>query len=375
MAGYTVTSGPALHGGAPIESVRTAAYRIPTDRPEADGTFAWDSTTLVTVDVRGGGMSGFGYSYGSSAMVDLIGGQLSHALVGLDALAVEAAWNAMLRQVRNIGRPGMAAMAIGAVDAALWDLKCKLLGVPLVTLLGAAREAAPVYGSGGFTSYSPDELCAQLRGFVEQGMRRVKMKIGTHPEHDLARVRAARAALGDDVELMVDANGAYERKQALSFAQAFAEQRVTWFEEPVSSDDLDGLRMLRDRAPAGMAIAAGEYGYDTFYFRRMLQAGAVDILQADGTRCLGVTGFLAAARLCQAFNVPLSSHCAPAFHAHLACAATPLVHIEYFYDHARIEQMLFDGYVAPRDGLLSPDRTRPGIGVELKRASAERYAI
>jgi L-alanine-DL-glutamate epimerase-like enolase superfamily enzyme len=206
-------------------------------------------------------------------------------------------------------------------------------------------------------------------------MTRVKMKIGTHPEDDIARVRAARAAIDGGVALMVDANGAYERKQALVLAQAFADQRVVWFEEPVSSDDLDGLRVLRDRAPAGMVIAAGEYGYDTFYFRRMLEAGAVDILQADATRCLGVTGFMAAARLCQAFNVPLSSHCAPALHAHLACAATPLVHVEYFYDHARIEHLLFDGYVAPRAGMLAPDRTRPGLGIELKRADAARYAI
>jgi L-alanine-DL-glutamate epimerase-like enolase superfamily enzyme len=360
---------------APIESVRAAAYRIPTERPEADGTFAWDSTTLVSVGVGAGGKTGFGYSYGSAAMVPLIGGALASAVTGGDALAVEGAWNAMLRQVRNIGRPGIAAMAIGALDAALWDLKGKLLDLPLVTLLGSVRDSAPVYGSGGFTSFTPAELRAQLLGFVEQGMTRVKMKIGTHPDADVTRVRAARAAIGDGIELMVDANGAYDRKQALAFAQAFAESRVTWFEEPVSSDDLDGLRVLRDRAPAGMAIAAGEYGYDTFYFRRMLQAGAVDILQADGTRCLGVTGFLATARLCQAFNVPMSSHCAPAFHAHLACAATPLVHMEYFYDHARIEQMLFDGYVAPRAGMLAPDRTRPGLGVELKRADAARYSI
>jgi L-alanine-DL-glutamate epimerase-like enolase superfamily enzyme len=360
---------------AAIESVRAAAYRVPTDRPEADGTFVWDSTTLVTVEARAGAHHGFGYSYGSAAMVRLIAEQLAPALVGFDAFAVEGAWNAMLHQVRNIGRPGVAAMAIAAVDTALWDLKGKLLGLPLVSLLGSVRQAAPVYGSGGFTSYSQAELNGQLRGFVEHGMKRVKMKIGTHPEEDAARVRSARAAVGDDIELMVDANGAYDRKQALVLAQAFGEQGVTWFEEPVSSDDLDGLRVLRDRAPAGMAIAAGEYGYDSFYFRRMLQAGAVDILQADGTRCLGVTGFLAAARVCQAFNVPLSSHCAPAFHVHLACAATPLVHVEYFHDHARIEQLLFDGYVAPRAGMLAPDRTRPGIGVELKRADAARYAI
>jgi L-alanine-DL-glutamate epimerase-like enolase superfamily enzyme len=260
------------------------------------------------------------------------------------------------------------------VDVALWDLKAKLLGAPLVGLLGAARDAAPVYGSGGFTSYGVAELEAQLAGWVELGIPRVKMKVGTHPEADGARVRAARRAIGA-ATLMVDANGAYARKEALAKALAFAEAGVVWFEEPVSSDDLEGLRLLRDHGPAGMAIAAGEYGFDLVYFRRMLAAGAVDVLQADATRCLGITGFLGAARLCQAFGLGLSAHCAPTLHTHPACAATPLVHVEYFHDHARVESMLFDGFRPPSGGALAPDRARPGLGIELKRADAERYAI
>src|SRR5205085_10704766 len=129
----------------------------------------------------------------------------------------------------------------------------------------------------------------------------------------------------------VDANGAYGRKQALAFAAAFAEQNVTWFEEPVSSDDLAGLRLVRDRAPAGMDMAAGEYGYDLYYFRRMLEAGAVDVLQADATRCAGITGFLQLAPLCQARGFALSAHCAPSLHVHPCCAVLPLRHLEYFH--------------------------------------------
>src|SRR5439155_12945794 len=139
---------------------------------------------------------------------------------------------------------------------------------------------------------------AQLHGWVRQGIGRVKMKVGASPSSDPSRVRAARAAVGDEVQLMVDANGAYGRKQALQLAAVFAESGVEWFEEPVSSDDLEGLRFIRERAPAVMQIAAGEYGYDAFYFLQMLQAGAVDVLQADATRCLGVTGFISAAKLC-----------------------------------------------------------------------------
>ena len=265
-------------------------------------------------------------------------------------------------------------MAIAAVDNALWDLKAKLLGLPLVTLLGAVRESVPVYGSGGFTSYTDTQLREQLGGWVGAGIARVKMKVGREPGRDPARVRVAREAIGD-AQLFVDANGAYGRKQALALAQVFADLGVTWFEEPVSSDDLDGLRLLRDRAPAGMDIAAGEYGYDLIYFRRMLEAGAVDVLQADATRCAGITGFMRAAALCEAFELPLSAHCAPSLHAHPGCAATPLRHIEYFHDHVRIERMLFDGALTPEHGALRPDLSRPGLGLEFKRADAARYAV
>ncbi len=207
-------------------------------------------------------------------------------------MAVPAAWEAMVHAIRNLGRPGICSMAIAAVDSCLWDLKARLLDVPLVTLLGAAHDGAPVYGSGGFTSYSTAQLQKQLGGWVAEGIPRVKMKIGAHPDQDLDRVRAARQAIGPEPELFVDANGAYSRKQALDFADAFTEFGVSWFEEPVSADDLAGLHLLRDRAPAGMEIAAGEYGYDLWYFRRMLEAEAVDVLQADATRCAGITGFL-----------------------------------------------------------------------------------
>jgi L-alanine-DL-glutamate epimerase-like enolase superfamily enzyme len=174
---------------------------------------------------------------------------------------------------------------------------------------------------------------------------------------------------------MVDGNGAYRPADAVGKAHAFAAEGAIWFEEPVSSDDLAGLRSVRGLAPPGLAIAAGEYGYDPIYFRRMLEAGAVDVLQADVTRCLGVTGFMAAARLCQAFGVPLSCHTAPSLHAHPACAATPVVHVEYFHDHVRIERMLMDGFVTPKDGAIQPDRGRPGLGLELKARDAAAYAI
>lgn len=356
--------------------VEANAYTIPTDKPEADGTLAWDKTTLVLVEIQAGGRTGLGFTYADSCIVPLVRKNLAEAISGRDVMDVPGCWQAMQHQIRNLGRQGLVAAAISAVDIALWDLKAKLLDLPLATLLGTVRRNVPIYGSGGFTSYTENELQTQLAGWVQHdGCRWVKMKIGTDPRCDPARVAAARAAIGGEAGLFVDANGAYAHKQALALAQVFAEQGVAWFEEPVSSDDLAGLRLLRRRAPAGMDIAAGEYGYDLDYFRRMLAAGAVDVQQADATRCCGITGFLQVAGLCQAHHIDLSGHCAPSAHLHAACAAPRFRNLEWFYDHVRIEHMLFDGAPVPRNGLIEPDFSRPGLGLEFKRKDAEKYAV
>jgi L-alanine-DL-glutamate epimerase-like enolase superfamily enzyme len=358
-----------------IDDLKISAFKIPTDSPESDGTYEWDSTTIVVVEASGGGKPGLGYTYADTATAKLIEDHLKKIVIGRDAMSIQVCWDAMVRSVRNLGRPGICSMAISAIDTALWDLKAKLLGLPLVQLFGQVRSSIPIYGSGGFTSYKIDKLRAQLRGFVGQGMSMVKMKIGRDAEADVERVRAAREAIGDNVDLFVDANGAYTREQALNQAQQFSECDVTWFEEPVSSDDLEGLGAIRKRAPRGMKIAAGEYGYDLVYFQRMLDADAVDVLQADATRCAGFTGFLQAVALCKQRGVPLSAHCAPALHLHIGCAAEPMVHSEYFHDHVRIEKMFFDGNPEPINGALSVDMARPGLGLELKRADAQRFAL
>lgn len=361
---------------ARIERVQARVFRLATeDGPESDGTAVWDATTMVLAEVRAGGVTGIGYSYVDRSAATAIASLLAPAITGEDAFSIPAARAAMLRAIRNHGRPGVGACAISAVDVALWDLKAKLLGVALADLLGAARVSVPVYASGGFTSSGPERLARELDGYRAAGHRRVKIKVGRMPAGDVERVRVARDAVGIGIELMVDANGAYERKQALAMAEAFAALGVCYFEEPVSSDDLDGLRLVRDRAPPGMTIAAGEYGYDGWYFRRMLAAGAVDILQADATRALGVSGFLQADALCAARSMPLSSHCAPAIHAHAGASAAQLVHLEHFRDHARMEAMLFEGVPAVRDGVATIDRSRPGLGLQLREDAAGSLQI
>ena len=360
-----------------IDEVSARAYTVPTeDQPESDGTLTWDSTTLVLVEAHGGGETGLGYSYTHAAAAKLVESKLAGVVEGRDAMTVRASWRAMQHAVRNLGRPGLVATAVAAVDVALWDLKARLLGQPLVVVLDAVHEKAPIYGSGGFTSYSTERLQEQLCGWVEEGIPRVKMKVGRTPGGDPARVAAAREAIGGEAELMVDANGAYTRKQALHLAERFAQDYgVTWMEEPVSSDDLEGLRLLRDQGPPGLDITAGEYGYTLFYFRRMLEAGAVDCLQADATRCGGFTGFLDAARLCRAHCIDLSAHTAPGLHAHALCAVQRMRHIEYFHDHVRIENMFFEGTLSPEGGFLEPDLSRPGHGLAFKQADAEAYQV
>lgn len=358
-----------------VDRVDVRAYRVPTDAPESDGTFIWDATTIIVVQVAAGDVVGLGYTYGPRAIATLSRDELASVVNGEDPLNVAGLWQAMMAALRNAGRPGIGAMAVAAVDCALWDLKARLLSVSMMNLLGPVRQRVPIYGSGGFTSYDEDRLTRQLAGWVEQGIPRVKMKVGREPGEDPHRVAAARRAIGDEVELYVDANGAYSVNESLAMAVRFADQGVTWFEEPRPTDDHEGLRRVRERSPPGMDIAAGEYGYLLGDFAALLDGAAVDCLQADVTRCAGITGFLQVAALCEERHMPLSAHTAPAQHAHLCCALPLLRHLEYFHDHVRIESLFFDGLPPVVDGALQPDPLQPGHGLTFKAADAEPYAI
>jgi L-alanine-DL-glutamate epimerase-like enolase superfamily enzyme len=352
-----------------------SVWRIPTETPESDGTLAWCSTTVVVVELEAAAHSGIGWTYSSAGAAAAAAELLEPCVLGRDVGAIGEIELDMARAVRNVGTAGIAGSAIAAVDFALWDLRGRLLDCSVVELIGRVRDAVPAYGSGGFCSYSTRQLADQLGGWAAAGLTMVKMKVGRVPADDVERVQTARRAVGDEVALFVDANGAYSVSQAREWAHRYADYGIAYFEEPVTSDDLDGLRRVRDDAPPGMEIAAGEYNWTCFDARRMLAAQAVDILQVDATRCAGISGFLASAALCEATPIPLSAHTAPTLHASLCCCTRAARHVEYFHDHARIEQLLFDGALQPEHGLLRPDTTRPGFGVELKRSDAHRYFV
>jgi L-alanine-DL-glutamate epimerase-like enolase superfamily enzyme len=283
---------------------------------------------------------------------------------------------AMARQVRNIGRPGVAATAISAVDIALWDLKARLLGQSLAGLLGPARQDVPVYGSGGFTSYDDTRTRQQLSEWVEkERIPRVKIKIGEswggNVLRDLARAEFAREVIGPQAELYVDANGGYSAGQAIRVADELSAVDVSWFEEPVSSQDPAGLAAVRQQVRPD--VAAGEYSWSLADSARLIEAGAVDCLQLDVTRCGGITEFIRGAALAAAHNLQVSGHCAPNLHAHVGAAVPNLRHVEYFHDHQRIERLLFDGALDPAGGAMCPGLDRPGRGLVLRDADAERY--
>jgi L-alanine-DL-glutamate epimerase-like enolase superfamily enzyme len=360
---------------APVEALDVAVYTVPTDAPEGDGTLTWASTTMVLVEARSGEVTGTGWTYGPAACADVVRRQLDGVVVGRDALDVGGAFHGMLAAVRNAGRPGAVGYAISAVDVALWDLKARLLGLPLHRLLGAVHADVPVYASGGFTPYDVKQLRDQLQSWTDAQIPRVKIKIGeawgSRPDRDLARMSQTRAAIGPDVELFVDANGGYGRKQAVRVMDAAADCDVRWFEEPVSSDDLEGLRAVRDTVLPD--VTAGEYGSDLTYFRRMCESGAIDCLQADATRCGGISEWLRVAAVAASHHLDVSAHCAPHVHAHVAAATPNMRHLEWFHDHVRIEEMFFDGALDATGGAVRPDPAAPGHGLTLRRESARHY--
>ncbi len=359
-----------------LEDIEAAVYVIPTDAPEADGTLAWSETTVVLVTATAGGVPGIGWTYAAAAAKSVVADVLAQAVLGRSAFDVAGASEAMTRAVRNIGRGGVAATAISAVDVALWDLKARLLGVPVADLLGRVREHVPAYGSGGFTSYDERQTREQLSAWVDRDhIPRVKIKIGeswgSREDRDLARVALARDVIGPDTELYVDANGGYTTGQAVRVAHQMADYGVTWFEEPVSSQDLTGLASVRSQVLPD--VAAGEYSWSLADSARLIDAGAVDCLQLDLTRCGGITEFARGAALAAAHSMQISAHCAPTLHAHVGTATANLRHVEYFHDHQRIERLLFDGALDAHGGVLTPDPGRPGLGVQLRAADAAQY--
>ncbi|BBX08218.1 enolase C-terminal domain-like protein [Mycolicibacterium aichiense] len=354
-----------------IERVTVSTYRFPAPHPESDGTLTWDATTAVAAEVHAGNVEGLGWTYSGTAAAAVIVDNLTPAIRGRDTFDIEGAWSAMHRACRNLGTKGLVMQAISAVDIALWDLKARLLAVPVTTLFGQVRDRVPIYGSGGFTSSTDTEIAQDVAAWRAAGCRSMKIKIGkafgSDVEWDVRRAALLREIAGPDIELMVDANGAYTCGQAKRVGEELADLGLRWFEEPVSSDDKAGLADLRGAVTAD--VAAGEYISDTYDAQAL--APVVSCLQLDATRCGGYTGFLRGCAIAAAHNLDVSGHCAPSLHAPVAAAVPRVRHVEWFTDHVRLEPLLVDGAPTVSGGTLEVTSRRPGHGMTLAAGAAD----
>ncbi|MFE4461167.1 enolase C-terminal domain-like protein [Nocardia tengchongensis] len=356
-----------------IDDVTVDSYRFPTPQTEADGTLAWDATTAVVVAIRAGHERGLGWTYSSPAAATVVEHHLAPEVRGTSPDDVTDTWLRLRRACRNFGTSGVVAHALSAVDIALWDLKARLLEVPLESLLGSVRRATAVYGSGGFVNLTDEQLTDQVIGWEAAGCTAVKIKIGVDADRDIERITLVRKLLGGRTAIMVDANGAYTPGEACRVGVELDRLGVVWFEEPVTSDDFTGLRTVRDAVRCD--IAAGEYVYSEYEAERLIDA--VDCLQLDITRCGGYTGFLRGSAVAAAHHRDISAHCAPALHAGIAAAVPRLRHIEWFADHARLEPLLVTGAPVVAQGRLAPrgqDAEPYGHGMRLSE-SAARYRL
>jgi L-alanine-DL-glutamate epimerase-like enolase superfamily enzyme len=283
----------------------------------------------------------------------------------------------MFWRVRGYGRKGVAFCALSAVDIGLWDLKAKALGLPLYRLLGPYTDAVPIYGSGGWTNYTEDELVAEMTGYVEQGIKRVKMKVGKDfgrsEREDIQRLAAVRKAVGDDVAIYIDANNGYYPKQAIYMAKEFEQFQVGWFEEPVLADDIPGLAEIR-RATT-IPVATGEHEYTKYGFRALIAGGGVDIVQPDVGRVGGVTEWMKVAHLAHSFNLPVAPHAVQLVHLHLTCATPNLKVVEYLGNSHEGDKIWYTEFPEHKDGMWSPYPDRPGLGLELDPHAVEKWAV
>ncbi len=363
-----------------IEDIRTTVLSVPHLPGFQDATIRHvvpgRSQCFVHV-YSDQGLVGLGLGGGTTAAREVIERMLKPILLGQNALHIERLWDEMFWAIRGVGRKGLAFSALSAVDIALWDLKAKYYETPLYQLLGPYVETVPVYGSGGWTHFSLDELVAEQCGYVERGMKAVKMKVGKDfgqsEREDEARLAAVREAVGSEVQIFIDANNGYYAKQAIRMARVFGEYDVGWFEEPVLADDIEGLAAVARAIE--IPVASGEHEYTKYGFRELIARGGADIVQPDVGRVGGITEWMKVAHLAHAFNLPVAPHAYQLVHLHLACATPNLKVVEYLGTVEAADRVFYSSFDEPRAGVWSPDPGKHGLGLELDPAAVERYAV
>lgn len=353
-----------------IRNVDVHLVSAPVKGGFADATRKVETIGFVIVRVTTDqGLEGIGITYhevGGEATLELIRRNMVHRLIDRDPFDTEVLWQEFFHYLRGVGRKGVMYCALSAVDIALWDLKGKITGLPLYKLFGGGRTRVPVYASGGWTSYSDEELVAEMQGMVARGFDTIKFKVGfdggRNLQRDVVRVRKVREAVGPDIRLLVDANNSFDAASAVQLANRIREYDITLFEEPVFADDIPGL--ARFKRGTDIPLATGEHEYTKFGVRDLLLHEAADIVQVDGARAGGMTEMLKCAALTQAWNVKFAPHAMENIHLHLVAAVPNALFLERLLMFEDLTAQVFKDAPVPVNGMMEvPDL--PGLGLSL----------
>jgi D-arabinonate dehydratase len=365
-----------------IRSVEALAISIPLPSPVADAVrLITHRDHLIVTITTDDGLTGSGFTLGydgSLAMVQLVDAIFRPLLVGADALDAEWLWSEMYRQSIQAGRRGAALRAISAIDIALWDLRGKRAGLPVMELLGVQSRKLRCYATGGYyrDGQTIDQLVREAGAVFGQGFSAIKLKVGKlSAADDAARIGAVRRAFGDKVDILLDANGGWKSApEAVAAMRRLEEFRPYWIEEPVRADNLSAMRRIAEALDT--PVATGELEATRWAFAQLIEQNAADILQPDATVCGGVSEWLKIAHYAAALDIPIAPHYNWDFHTQLCAAIPNAVFIEYFLAASGVK--MFDSVLAepmkPKDGFLEP-RTAPGFGIEFIPAEIARYRI
>lgn len=328
----------------------------------------------VTTDA---GIRGIGVTYhevGGEAIREFVKYAVRPRLIGRSPFETEALFEENSHYMRGVGRKGLAFCAYSAVDIALWDIKGKALGLPLYRLLGGGDPNVPIYASGGWTSYSTEELVAEAKNMVARGYKKIKLKVGVdggrNPSEDVRRVAAVREAIGPDVGFMLDANNVWRAAAAVQFANRVREYNIEFFEEPVFADDIPGLAEFK--RGTDIPLATGEHEYTRYGARDLLLGNAADIIQCDVTRVGGYTEMLRVIAMAQAWNKGFAPHGMEHMHMHLVAAASNGMYLERLFMFEEVVRNVYKNAPEPVNGILTiPDK--PGLGLELNEDYLREY--
>jgi L-alanine-DL-glutamate epimerase-like enolase superfamily enzyme len=348
-----------------VKDIEVFHVTTPLDAPVSDSSFTIRNSGMVVVRVIvNPELSGYGMTF-SVPVAEYIHRTLKPVVTGRDPVCVETAWNAMRSATRSAGRKGVALLAMSAIDIALWDLRGKILGLPIYKLLGGSNCLIPVYASGGWLSYTLEQTVEEAKKNVADGYRTIKIKIGAEGgknlRADVKKIEAVRSAIGDEIDLIVDANGIWDASTAIRFAQMVKDCNVSLFEEPVDADDIPGLRRVRETIQ--IPVATGENEYTKYGMRDLVLGEAVDVVQCDITRAGGFTEMQKISAIASAWNLRFAPHAWEFAGAHLMSDAPHALYLEKLSIQERIFQKAIFNYPLPRNGFYEiPDK--PGLGVE-----------